>query len=81
MASGGFRPVPVLDGHKLRYGNRLQGPAIVEQRNTTLFVSTDYNLEVDGEVNSDAAWSYPDPSDAAKNIKDHFAFWKGVELS
>jgi uncharacterized protein (DUF427 family) len=39
-----------------------------------------YSLEVDGKVNEDAAWFYPEPSDAAKNIKDHVAFWKGVEV-
>ncbi|MFW6290261.1 MAG: DUF427 domain-containing protein [Mariniphaga sp.] len=40
-----------------------------------------YNLEVDGEVNKDAAWYYPEPSKAASEIKDHVAFWKGVEVT
>ncbi len=39
-----------------------------------------YNVEVDGKVNKDAAWYYPQPKDAAANIKDHVAFWKGVEV-
>jgi uncharacterized protein (DUF427 family) len=39
-----------------------------------------YHIEVNGEVNEDAAWYYPDPKDAAQNIKDHVAFWKGVEV-
>lgn len=39
-----------------------------------------YTLEVDGEVNKDAAWYYPSPSKAANEIKDHVAFWKGVEV-
>ncbi len=39
-----------------------------------------YHIEVAGEVNKDAAWYYPDPKDAAQNIKDHVAFWKGVEV-
>lgn len=39
-----------------------------------------YNVQVDREVNKDAAWYYPDPSDAAKNIKDHIAFWKGIKI-
>ena len=38
-------------------------------------------VEVDGETNPDAAWFYPAPKDAAAEIKDHFAFWKGVEVS
>jgi uncharacterized protein (DUF427 family) len=39
-----------------------------------------YNVVVDGEVNKDAAWFYPDPKDAAANIKDHVAFWRGVKV-
>ncbi len=40
-----------------------------------------YHLEVGGETNEDAAWYYPNPKEAAENIKDHVAFWKGVEVS
>ncbi|HAK59244.1 MAG TPA: hypothetical protein DCO77_02525 [Nitrospiraceae bacterium] len=39
-----------------------------------------YDIVVDGDVNKDAAWSYPDPKEAARNIKDHVAFWKGVAI-
>jgi uncharacterized protein (DUF427 family) len=39
-----------------------------------------YTLVVDGQENADAAWYYPSPKDAAKQIKDHVAFWKGVEV-
>ena len=39
-----------------------------------------YDLVVDGKTNSDAAWYYPQPMDAAANIRDHVAFWKGVEV-
>lgn len=39
-----------------------------------------YNVVVDGKINKDAAWYYPDPKPAAKNIKDHIAFWKGVQV-
>ena len=37
-----------------------------------------YHVAVDGEVNRDAAWYYPDPKPAAANVKDHVAFWRGV---
>jgi len=37
-----------------------------------------YDVVVGGEVNKDAAWYYPEPKDAAKQIKDHVAFWRGV---
>jgi uncharacterized protein (DUF427 family) len=39
------------------------------------------SVEVDGQVNTDAAWYYPQPKDAAKQIKDRVAFWKGVEVT
>jgi uncharacterized protein (DUF427 family) len=38
-------------------------------------------IEVDGEANADAAWYYPAPKEAAAEIKDHYAFWKGVEVA
>jgi len=39
-----------------------------------------YTIEVNGQVNKDAAWYYPSPKDAAKRIKDYVAFWKGVTV-
>ena len=39
-----------------------------------------YDVVVDGETNRDAAWFYPTPSDAAAEIKDHVAFWRGVRV-
>ena len=39
-----------------------------------------FNIEVNGDVNPDAAWYYPDPSEAASAIKDYVAFWRGVEI-
>jgi len=39
-----------------------------------------YSITVNGEVNKDAAWYYPAPKEAAKEIKDHVAFWRGVEV-
>jgi uncharacterized protein (DUF427 family) len=38
------------------------------------------SVVVDGAVNPDAAWYYPEPKDAAAEIKDHVAFWKGVTV-
>ena len=40
-----------------------------------------YTVAVDGNENADAAWFYPDPKDDAKHIKDHVAFWRGVEVT
>lgn len=39
-----------------------------------------YDIEVNGKRNPGAAWYYPDPKPAAKQIKDHVAFWKGVKV-
>ena len=40
-----------------------------------------YSITVDGKTNTDAAWFYPQPKDAAAEIRDHVAFWKGVEVT
>ena len=39
-----------------------------------------YDVVVGGEVNKDAAWYYPTPKDAAKEITDYVAFWRGVDI-
>jgi uncharacterized protein (DUF427 family) len=39
-----------------------------------------YDIVVDGQINKDAAWYYPEPKDAAKNIKGYIAFWRGVKV-
>ncbi len=39
------------------------------------------SVVVNGIKNGDAAWYYPAPKDAAKEIKDHVAFWRGVEIT
>ena len=39
------------------------------------------SVVVDGKTNADAAWFYPEPKDAAKEIKDRYAFWKGVTVT
>lgn len=39
-----------------------------------------YDLVVDGQVNANACWYYPEPKDAAAPIKGRVAFWKGVKV-
>jgi uncharacterized protein (DUF427 family) len=39
-----------------------------------------YHLVVEGKINENAAWFYRQPSEKAKQIKDHVAFWRGVEV-
>jgi len=39
-----------------------------------------YDVVVDDQENKRAAWYYPAPKDAASEIKDHVAFWRGIEI-
>jgi uncharacterized protein (DUF427 family) len=39
-----------------------------------------FHVHVDGEVNSDAAWTYPEPKAASRNVQNYVAFWKGVAI-
>jgi uncharacterized protein (DUF427 family) len=39
-----------------------------------------YDVTVDGEVNCNAAWYYPEPKEAARQIAGRIAFWRGVQI-
>lgn len=39
-----------------------------------------YSINAGGAINTDAAFYYPEPLEAAAAIKDRIAFWKGVEV-
>ncbi|GAA4454735.1 DUF427 domain-containing protein [Nibrella saemangeumensis] len=43
-------------------------------------VASYYTLAVNGQTNPDAAWYYPEPKEAAREVKDRVAFWKGVRV-
>jgi len=43
-------------------------------------VASYYDLVVNGEINEDAAWYYPETKPAADNIKGYIAFWHGVKI-
>ena len=40
-----------------------------------------YSVNAGGATNTDAAWTYHDPSEAARQIIDRVAFWHGVDVS
>jgi uncharacterized protein (DUF427 family) len=40
-----------------------------------------YDVVVDGQVNRDAAWTYPEPRPAAARIAGRVAFWRGVRVT
>jgi uncharacterized protein (DUF427 family) len=39
-----------------------------------------YTIQAEGQENKDAAWYYPNPKEAAKQIAGYIAFWKGVKV-
>ncbi|MGH0037238.1 MAG: DUF427 domain-containing protein [Myxococcota bacterium] len=43
-------------------------------------VASYYDVVVGDDRNADAAWFYPEPKEAASNIADRVAFWRGVEV-
>jgi uncharacterized protein (DUF427 family) len=43
-------------------------------------IASYYDVVVGDAINEDAAWYYPNTTDAAKNIEGRVAFWKGVEV-
>jgi uncharacterized protein (DUF427 family) len=43
-------------------------------------VASYYNVQVDGMTNKNAAWYYPTPQEAAKQIAEYIAFWHGVKV-
>ncbi len=47
----GFRNVPVYDGNGLRPGHEIEGPALIEERNTTILIGADDRLEIDAHDN------------------------------
>lgn len=50
---------------------------------TTCFwkgIASYYSVVVDGNINKDVAWYYPQPKDAAREITNYVAFWRGVAV-
>jgi len=39
-----------------------------------------FDVVVDGKTNPQAAWYYPDPKEAVKQLQHYVAFWKGVKI-
>jgi uncharacterized protein (DUF427 family) len=40
-----------------------------------------YDIVVDGATNTAGAWYYPEPKDAAAEIRGRVAFWNGVTVT
>jgi uncharacterized protein (DUF427 family) len=72
----------VVEGNHYFPRSSLNSALIEESAKTTVCpwkgTAKYYSLNLDGEVNADAVWYYPQPKDAAEEITDRVAFWKGV---
>ncbi|MDJ1480360.1 DUF427 domain-containing protein [Cytophagaceae bacterium YF14B1] len=44
-------------------------------------IASYYTLDVENSQNKDAAWYYMEPKEAAQQIKNYIAFWKGVKIT
>jgi len=40
-----------------------------------------YDVVINGEVNEGAAWYYAEPKEAARQIQNYVAFWRGVQVT
>jgi len=61
-------------------------PSFLKPSDTTTFcpwkgTANYYTLHVGGSENTDAAWYYEQPKDAAKENAGRVAFWKGVQVT
>ena len=74
----------VVEGNHYFPPEALNRTCFEESRTTSLCIwkgKANYlTIVVDGERNEDAAWTYRKPFPLARKIKDHFAFWSGVEV-
>ena len=66
-----------VDSMKLEFLKSSDTQSVCHWKGTASY----YDINVKGEVNKDAAWYYPEPSNLAEGIKDHVAFWRGVEVT
>ena len=73
----------VVEGNHYFPPDALNGDHFEESSHTTTWKgkASYYTVVVDGDRNENAAWTYPDPKDAASEIKDYVAFWNGVDVT
>ena len=75
----------VVEGNHYFPSDAVAGPYLEPSENHTTCpwkgLASYHDVVVDGERAPDAAWYYPEPKDAAKEIKDRVAFWKGVVVA
>lgn len=74
----------LLEGNRYFPANSIKHEYFINSEHTTICpwkgVASYFTLNVEGENNENAAWTYHNPKDAALPIKDFIAFWKGVKI-
>ena len=75
----------IIEGNHYFPPDSVVGGVLVESDHSSVCpwkgTASYYTIEVDGQRNEDAAWYYPQPKDAAAEIRDHVAFWRGVTVT
>jgi uncharacterized protein (DUF427 family) len=76
--------IVVVEGN-LYFPSESVDPSLLSESSTTSIcpwkgTASYYSLVVDGQENPDAAWYYPEPKEAAKEISGRVAFWHGVDV-
>jgi len=75
----------IVEGNHYFPPDSVRWDHFTEATNTTVCpwkgTASYYDVAVDGAANPGAAWYYPEPKEAAAEIKDRLAFWKGIEVT
>ena len=75
----------VVEGNHYFPADAVQRKYLVDSSKTTVCAwkgtASYYSIDVDGQVNTDAAWYYPEPKAAAAEIAERIAFWRGVQVT
>jgi uncharacterized protein (DUF427 family) len=66
-----------LDSLKMEYFTESKHTSVCGWKGTANYM----NVVVDGKTNENAVWVYKTPKAAAQQIKEHYAFWKGVSVN
>ena len=74
----------VVEGNHYFPASSLRRELLIPSQTTTVCpwkgACSYYSLSVDGKINADAVWYYPDPLPKAAAVRDRVAFWKGVQV-
>ena len=77
--------IVVVEGNSYFPRDAVKDDVLVDSARTSVCpwkgTASYYSVRVGGQTNEDAAWYYPEPKDAAAEIRGRVAFWKGVTVT